>query len=403
MSIVELVLPPRETPVKPRVAPTCCQLAAPVAVTLGSRAAPAMRTWASAWRIRAIAAAMSKFCARACSISAVSSGELKPRHQSSDGPGFRLGRLGGAELHRHLHLRPLVVGTEVAAAEQQRERQGAARQQANHRDAMGCACRPPRLYHAARNAAQSCHCQGLVTPVCREARAGAASSVRASAPAAARIRCASFQCGRSIILPSSANTPASGLAVKAAFTRSAQRTCSGEGREGGVHDVDLRRVDQDLAGEAVRRRRFGFAPQAGGVAVVGIGRVDRRHAERAGRHQHLGARQDDRRRVAAVRMPRADAQVGRQVLGTEADRQQARRDAGVVAQARTPNRRSRSRSRRTPMLPIGAPAAASSASRWWSSVAEVVRPAAFRQHDAPPAAPARRRPGRPGTTACRAG
>ena len=36
MSIVEVVLPPRETPVKPRVAPTCCQLAPAVAATLGS-------------------------------------------------------------------------------------------------------------------------------------------------------------------------------------------------------------------------------------------------------------------------------------------------------------------------------------------------------------------------------
>ena len=85
MSIVPVVLLPRETPVKPRFEPTCCQLALPVAATVGNRGAPAMRTWASAWRTRAIAAAMSKFCTRACSIRSDSSGERKPRHQSSDG------------------------------------------------------------------------------------------------------------------------------------------------------------------------------------------------------------------------------------------------------------------------------------------------------------------------------
>ena len=94
-------------------------------------------------------------------------------------PGRRLGRLGGAKLHRHLHLRPLIVGPEIACAKQQRERQGAARHQANHGVATESAryrppaiAKPPRtllsgLYHAAPNAAQTCHCQGLVTPLCR--------------------------------------------------------------------------------------------------------------------------------------------------------------------------------------------------------------------------------------------
>ena len=137
ISIVELVLPPRDTPVKPRVAPVCCQLAAPVAVTLGSSGGAGDAH---------LGVRLADPRDRRGNVEILRAGLLDQRRQLRrfeaappilGGPGFRPARLGGAELHRHFHLRPLVVGTEVAAAEQQRERQDAAKQQANHRDAMG--------------------------------------------------------------------------------------------------------------------------------------------------------------------------------------------------------------------------------------------------------------------------
>ena len=75
-----------------------------------------MRTWASAWRTRAIAAAMSKFCARACSIRADSSGERKPRHQSSDGQASAAVASVARNATGISTCRAHVVGTEVAAA-----------------------------------------------------------------------------------------------------------------------------------------------------------------------------------------------------------------------------------------------------------------------------------------------
>ena len=73
------------------------------------------------------------------------------------------------------------------------------------------------------------------------------------------------------------------------------------GGEGGIHDVDLGRVDQDLAGEAVRRSGFGLPPQPVGVPRIRKGRVDRGDPDRAGGHQHLGSREDDRERCMSRR------------------------------------------------------------------------------------------------------
>ena len=57
-------------------------LAPAVAFRVGNRLAPATRTAASAWRTRAMAAAMSKLPVSAAAISRSSSGDRKPRHQS---------------------------------------------------------------------------------------------------------------------------------------------------------------------------------------------------------------------------------------------------------------------------------------------------------------------------------
>ena len=57
----------------------------PLKSSVGSSGAPAMRTWASACTIWAIATAMSKLAVAACSMSEVSSGDWKLRHQSSAG------------------------------------------------------------------------------------------------------------------------------------------------------------------------------------------------------------------------------------------------------------------------------------------------------------------------------
>ena len=51
----------------------------------GSSVAPAIRAWASAWTMRATAAAMSRLEVSASSIRSVSSLERKPRHQKPDG------------------------------------------------------------------------------------------------------------------------------------------------------------------------------------------------------------------------------------------------------------------------------------------------------------------------------
>jgi hypothetical protein len=53
--------------------------------TAGSSAAPTMRDWASAWTMRATAAATSKFEVSDSSIRSVNSLERKPRHHTTDG------------------------------------------------------------------------------------------------------------------------------------------------------------------------------------------------------------------------------------------------------------------------------------------------------------------------------
>ena len=64
----------------------CCEcVALPLRSMIGSNAAPAMREFASACTMRAIAAAISRLAARASSMISVSSRERKPRHQSSGG------------------------------------------------------------------------------------------------------------------------------------------------------------------------------------------------------------------------------------------------------------------------------------------------------------------------------
>ena len=171
MSIVEFVLPPRETPVKPRVAPVCCQLAAGGGGHVGQQGGAGDAH---------LGIRLADPRDRRGNVEILRAGLLDQRRQLRRSeaappilgrPGFRPARLGGAKLHRHLHLRPLIVGTEIAAAEQQRERQDAARQQANHRDAIDALATFISTMPTP-NAAQSCHCQGLVTPCVGAWRAG---------------------------------------------------------------------------------------------------------------------------------------------------------------------------------------------------------------------------------------
>ena len=69
----------------PLVVPVPERAAEPSKVTAGSSGAPAIRVCASACSMRATAAAMSRLARCACSTSAVSSRERKPRHQSGAG------------------------------------------------------------------------------------------------------------------------------------------------------------------------------------------------------------------------------------------------------------------------------------------------------------------------------
>ena len=57
------------------------RMALPLSVAVGNSAAPAMRAWASACTIRAIAAATSRLAVRASSMISLNSRERNDRHQ----------------------------------------------------------------------------------------------------------------------------------------------------------------------------------------------------------------------------------------------------------------------------------------------------------------------------------
>src|SRR5512132_2296325 len=83
------------TLVLPVVLDDCVRCALALKSTIGNNAAPTMRAFASAWTLRATAAAISRLAAQAASMISVNSRDRKARHQSRGGsaasaaPGLR--------------------------------------------------------------------------------------------------------------------------------------------------------------------------------------------------------------------------------------------------------------------------------------------------------------------------
>ena len=157
----------------------------------------------------------------------------------------------------------------------------------------------------------------------------ASPSSGAAQPARPSVRRACVRWGLSTITPSMLSVPASGCAAKASTMR---RACGelGLGRRVGlVDDGHLVGVDRDAPAKTAPARSPARSGEAGGIAEVGVQRVDRRHAGGRGGAQAQRIGERVQRRPAAVFLAVGDgADRGRQVLGAPGHAGQSRHRAG---------------------------------------------------------------------------